>query len=96
MDLLIINSFVCRYFFFVALAQLPRQSNAATCTHTKVLCINVQDLMGTSSERVCELDFILKSQGLRNFFHESFAKFGLISPEIEIKMWAIFFETLVI
>jgi hypothetical protein len=52
--------------------------------------------MGTSSERVCELDFILKFQGLRNFFHESFAKFGLISPEIEIKIWAIFFETLVI
>ena len=57
--------------------------------------INVQDLMATSSERVCELDFILKFQGLRNFFHESFAKFGLISPEIEIKIWAISFETLV-
>ena len=55
-----------------------------------------KDLMGTSSERVRELDFFLKFQGLRNFFHESFAKFGLISPEIEIKIWAIFFETLVI
>ena len=59
---------LCRYFFFVTLAQLPRQSKAATCTHTKVQCINVQGLMGTYSERVCELDFFLKFQLLSNIF----------------------------